>query len=370
MRSKEQYLADALTSVLKNCGLEKRELDGQGICVAGTGGGHGSSGERWSSEVIHDLGIGPSWLIRTDQGGSSSLVQLIQAALAIERGEVDLVLCVGGGSTIFGETDQTFYVKNFEMPFGMMGPNSLFGLILKRHMHKYGTEPGQLGKIAVTQRFHASLNPNAYLRKRITIEDYLSSAMISDPIRLLDCCIPVSGAACFLMASEERSRSITDHPIFIKGFGQCFNYQTGTPYRDEITDFGMRIAATRAFERATLRKDRVSFLQLYDDYTIAVLIQLEDMGFCAKGGGGKFLDRTDISYRGELPINTGGGMLSGGQIGGGFVHLIEAIKQLKGEAGSRQVKDPEIGLVTGMGGESYSNNLINHVAVILSNNEH
>ena len=227
-------------------------------------------------------------------------------------------------------------------------------------MHEYGVRPEHTGKISVTQRSHASLNPNAYLRKPITLDDYMNSRFICDPIRLLDCCISVNGAAAFIITTTEKAKKLVDLPVFIKGFGFCSDNSEGG-----MTDLAMSRAAQDAFAMADMRADELSFLQLYDDYTIAVLMQLESLGLCKKADLAEFVESTDLTFRGNLPLNTGGGMLSAGQISTGFIHLLEAVKQLRNEGGGRQVSGARSGIVTGLGGISHLANIINHAAVIV-----
>ena len=367
--SVEQYFAVAIHDALGRVGLSKKDIDGQGLGVCGTVGSHGDNGERWSLEVVQTLSVRPKVLLRSDHGGTASLVLLLEAAKAVDAGYVDFMVVVGGG--VYGQPgakalDSTSYIRDFETPFGMMGPNSLFGLILSRYNHQYGLSSEQLAKIPLVQRFHASLNKNAYLRKPLKLEDYLASRFISDPLRVLDCCIQVSGAASFIVASKEFARQHgLSKSARIIGHGQCANFSEGNPLMPDITVTGMKTASREAFSEARCKPKDMSFAQIYDDYSIAALMQMEDLGYCNKGEGGKFLDTHDLTFSGDIPLNTGGGMLSAGQTGQGFVHLIEALRQMRGEASGRQISSVEKGVVTGMGGESYGGNLIHHVCVVL-----
>ena len=370
--SVQEYFAWAAELALKDAGLEKKDFDGQGIGVTGSAFPHA---EIHSAEVIEDLGFSPQLLIRTDGGGAGGGSLLYQAGQAVASGAVDMVLCLGADApmniTTPGVVRTWRYESDFQKPFGMMGANSQFAFILRRHMHQYGTKPEDLGKIAVAQREHAIRNPNAYLKTPITMEQYLASRMIADPIRMFDACIPVNGGLSFIVASNEKAKSIAkDKSIKVLGIAESDNYFQGSKIRPDITYLGIADSARKAFEVSGVKHDQVDFFQPYDDYTIAVLMQIEDAGFCKKGEGGKFVREHDLTFKGDFPINTGGGQISSGQpaMAGGFVHIVESIRQLRGEGGDRQVKDAKIGVATGIGGISYGNSLVNSMTMIFGRN--
>ncbi|HZW56628.1 MAG TPA: thiolase family protein [Nitrososphaerales archaeon] len=366
--SVQEYFAWATELALKDAGLEKKDFDGQGVGVTGAAFPHS---EIYSAEVIQDLGLSPRLLLRGDHGGASGAALLHQATLAVASGQVEMVLCIGADApmniTTPGAVRTWRYESDFQKPFGMMGPNSQFAFILRRHVFQYGTKPEAMGKVAVVQRDHALKNPNAYMKAPLTMEQYFASRMIADPIRMFDACIPVNGGLAFIVASKEKAREIAkDRSISILGVSESDNYYHGSRTRPDITYLGVYESARNAFKESGVSHKDVSFFQPYDDYTIAVLMQIEDAGFCKKGDGGKFVDEHDISYRGDLPINTGGGQLSSGQpaMAGGFVHIVESVRQLRGEGGERQVNDAKIGVATGIGAISYGNSLVNSATMI------
>lgn len=250
----------------------------------------------------------------------------------------------------------------------MMGPNSKIALVMRRHMQDYGTTLDHLGKIAVTCRDHATLNPNAYLRKSLTIDEYKNSRLIADPIRLLDCVMPANGGKAFILASAERARRFPKPPVFLRGFGEWHNPTFGPRSQSDALLMGVKESARIAFEMAGVTHKEIDFLQLYDDYIVIVLMQIEDLGFCEKGDV-KFYDSTDFSFKGDLPIQTSGGMVNCGQpsTAGGMLHVIEAVRQLRGEGGARQVPHARKGLVTGLGGIAYGKNLSSTAVAILGN---
>lgn len=370
--SVQEYFAWAAELAITDASLEKKDLDGQGIAVTGTAYPHA---EIWSAEVISDLGFSPKLLIRGDHGGMSGASMLYQAGQAVSSGAVDLVLCIGADTpmniTTQGAVRTWRYESDFQKPFGMMGPNSQFAFILRRHMHQYGTTSEQLGKVAVTQREHAIRNPTAYLKQPLTLDQYLGSRMIADPIRMYDACIPVNGGLAFIVASKEKAKKIAnDKSVAILGIAESDNFYQGSKSRPDITYLGISQSSKTAFEISQVKHAEVSFFEPYDDYTIAVLMQIEDAGFCPKGQGGKFVDAHDISFNGDLPINTGGGQLSSGQpaMAGGLVPIVETVRQLRGEGGERQVKDAKVGVATGIGAISYGNSLVNSMTMIFGRN--
>ena len=370
--SVQEYCAWAAELALNDVGLEKKDFDGQGIALTGTSYPHA---EIYSAEVIQDLGFSPSLSIRSDGGGMGGASLLYQAGMAVSSGVVDMVLCLGADTpmniTTQGAVRTWRYEADFQKPFGMMGPNSQFAFILRRHMYQYGTKPEDLGKVAIVQREHAIKNPNAYLKTPLTMEQYLGSRMIADPIRLFDACIPVNGGLAFIVASKEKAKQIAkDKSVSVLGIAESDNYYHGPTTRPDITYLGIVQSAKKAFEISGMRHKDVSFFQPYDDYTIAVLMQIEDAGFCKKGESGRFVQEHDLSYKGDLPINTGGGQLSSGQPGmaGGLVHIVESVRQLRGEGGERQVKDARIGVATGIGAIAYGNSLVNSMTMIFGRN--
>ncbi len=369
--SVQEYFAWAAELALDDAGLQKKDFNGQGIAVTGTAFPHA---EIWSAEVIQDLGFSPRLLLRSDHGGMGGCSMLLQAGLAVAQGVVDLVLCIGADTpmniTTPGAVRTWNYEAEFQKPFGMMGPNSQFGFILRRHMHQYGTKAEQLGKVAIVQRDHALRNPNAYLKQPLTMEQYLSSRMIADPIRMYDACIPVNGGLAFIVASTDKAREIasSEKRVKILGIAEADNYSYGPLQKSDLTYTGVFDSAKKAFAMSGRGPSDMDFVQIYDDYTIAVIMQIEDAGFCEKGSGGKFVETRDLSFKGDFPVNTGGGQLSSGQpaMAGGLIPIVESVRQLRGEGGSRQVPEAACGFATGIGAIGYGVSLANSASVILA----
>jgi acetyl-CoA acetyltransferase len=357
-KSSAQSLAWAMRLALEDAGLTLKDLDGQGLGVTIP---TAYPQPFWPEEVAEILGITPGLLLAGSTGGAGAVSLLGGMAAAINSGLIDIALCIGAAAPFsehFGGGIQPGDMRDFEIPFGTMGPNSKIAMVMRRHMHQYGTTLDHLGKIAVAGRYHASLNPSAYLRKPITIEDYKESRLVADPVRLLDCVLPANGGKAYIMASPERAKNLRKPPISVRGFGERSNPSYGPRAGSDALIMGVADAGKVAMEMAGVKHGDISFLELYDDYIIVVYLQIEDLGFCAKGDLG-FFERTDFTINGQLPIQTGGGMINCGQpsTAGGTIHVIEAVRQLRGEGGQRQVPDAKMGLVTGLGVLPYGKNL-------------
>lgn len=360
----DEYIAWAAELALERAGMSKNDFDGQGLGVSHAEVAHTVN---WAAATAENLGISPAALIRGDQGGASASSMLIRAAALINAGIIDRALIVGAdtpidipsvapGLPLSPERSRGVF-WDFQGPFGVMGANGQFGMIQTRYAHQYGLTDAQLGKIAVTTRYHASLNPGAIFRKPITLDEYVNSRVLSDPIRLLDCVPIVNGGLAYIVTSAKTARTITDKPVYLLGCGEANNYFHGSRSTPDVTVTGFTDAAPKAFAMAGVKHKDIQFFQPYDDYPIIVLMSIEDWGFCKKGEAGKFVDEHDLKFSGDFPLSTDGGQLSGGQPGGaigGFMPLIEAVTQLRGEAGERQVKNATIGASCGFGGIPYA----------------
>lgn len=359
----DEYIAWAADLALERAGMSKNDFDGQGLAVAHAEAAHTVN---WSAAVAETLGISPKVLLRADQGGASASAMLIRAAAMIHAGIVDRVLVVGAdtpltipsiapGLPLSPERARGAY-WDFQGPFGVMGATAQFALIQTRYRHEHELTDEQLAKVAVVTRYHASLNPGAIYRKLITAEDYINSRVLSAPLRLFDCVPIVNGGLAYIVTSAKSARTITDRPAYLLGFGEANNYYHGSRTRPDVTYTGFVKAAPEALGMAGVEHKDIDLFQPYDDYPFVVVMQLEDCGFCKKGEGGRFVEERNLRFDGEFPLSTDGGQLSGGQPGGaigGFAPLIEAVTQLRGEAGERQVKNASITMSLGFGGIPY-----------------
>jgi acetyl-CoA acetyltransferase len=371
----DEYIAWAADLALQSAGMSKSDFDGQGLGVSHAEAAHTVN---WAAATAENLGISPDALIRGDQGGASATSMLIRATALIRDGVIDRALVVGAdtplslpsaapGLPLSPERTRGVY-WDFQGPFGLMGATAQFALVQTRYMHENDVTFEQLGKIAVSNRYHASLHPGAIYRKPFTLDEYLASRMLSDPIRLFDCVPIVNGGCAYIVTSGETARTLTDRPVYLRGFGEANNYYHGSRVFPDITSTGFVRSAPKAMAMAGVTHKDIQMFQPYDDYPFVPMMAIEDWGFCKKGEGGRFVEERDLSFNGDFPLNTDGGQLSGGQPGGangGFMPVIESVQQLRGEAGDLQIKDVTVGGLTGFGGIPYGRPGRSCISIIL-----
>jgi acetyl-CoA acetyltransferase len=354
VKSTAWYTIDAVARALAQCGLTPRDVDGLGVSSFLLPPDN-------TATMCEQLGIQARWTFWGTNGGASHVVAILEAAKAIERGDAETVVLVAADAYSVGKHNELMDhfntgMQDYLAPFGFGGTNGLFAMLQRRHSYEYGTTREQLGKLAVTQRANASLNENALLRAPMTMEDYLTCRPICEPLGLFDCVLPCGGGEATVIVSAERAKTIHRPPVRVLSGAQRTNHGP-----DETLNMrgGWTEFHSQMFEDAGLTHDDVDLLELYDDYPIMEVVQIEGLGFCGEGEGGLFVANTDISLQGTLPINTGGGQLSCGQsgAGGGAIAVTEAILQLQREAGDRQVADPTTALVSGFGMVGYGKGL-------------
>ncbi len=337
---------------LKDAGLKIGDIDGVLVAPDTI-----EAPLMWGGLVAEYLGIKPHYVDIVDLGGASAAAMIWRAAAAINAGMCHTVLCLTSDRWDVAQFYANFIPRlsteaQFELPYGPMGANSGYALIAQRHMHLYGTTPEQLAKVAVDQRFNACSNPQAlYYGIPITVEDVINSPMVVDPLHLLEIVRPCSGASAVIVTSSDRAADTRQPPVYLLGAGEFATHSSIT-YSPEITLSPIVESASRAFAMAEMKPKDMDLVSLYDCYTITVIMSLEDAGFCEKGEGGPFVASTDLTFKGKLPCNTHGGQLSWGQPGlaGGMSHVTEAVRQLRHDAGERQVKGARLAMVNGNGG--------------------
>jgi acetyl-CoA acetyltransferase len=341
-----QIHAESARGALEDAGLRMQDVDA--LFTSGVG-------PIGILSLAGHLNLRPRYLDSQAIGGSSFVSHCLHAAAAIAAGlcEVALVtygstaaserFAIGTGGGFGGDPPD-----QFEIPFGPTIVGS-YALVAQRHMHEYGTTSEQLAEIAVTMRRHASLNPQAKYREPITVEDVLASRMISSPLHLLDCCMISDGGGALVLTSLERARDLRHPPVVILGGAEAVRHaEIG---RRDLLDVAAAQSGPLALERAGLRHEDVEVCLVYDSYTITVLVTLEALGFCSRGEGGAFVCGGRIGLGGALPVNPDGGGLSSNHPGmRGIFLVIEAVRQLRGACGPRQVAGAEIALVHGTGG--------------------
>jgi acetyl-CoA acetyltransferase len=357
-----QLGAEVMETLLDRTGFAKDEIDGLVLSSATSAGGN----SFWSQTTADYLGLELDFCQTVDLGGCSPSGALVRAAGAIELGMCTTALvlfadCPIGSGVRAGSAMRTrSFLGEHTAPQGLMGPPGAFGFLTKRYEHLYGLKYESLGKLAMTQRAHAVLNDNACakLRKPITVDDYLNSRMISDPIRLLDCVMPCDGASGLLVTSKKtaKAKGISRY-VVPTGYGERTNFREAESIVD-VTETGHSVAGAKAFKQAGITAREIASFHPYDDFIIAMMLQMEMLGFCKPGQGSDFIQETGFMFSGNLPLNTGGGQISAGQAGlaGGGTNLVEAVRQLFGEAGERQVDDPRNAMVTGIGVIPYGKN--------------
>ncbi|TCT05194.1 thiolase family protein [Aquabacter spiritensis] len=365
-RSALDLAAEVLAGALAATGLERTAIDGLACTQAMSEAGN----PFWSTLMAETLGLSPTWCQTTDLGGSSNIGNIARAAAAIQAGQCEIAVCIGADAVSTQDlSHQVGHRTEFCDPLGYAGPLVAFGLLSSAYADRYGMPDAALAKLAVAQRRGALDNPNAsaVLRKPLTEEEYLASRMVCDPLRLLDCVMRCDGASAFVVTSTATARRLGAarlvHPI---AYRERVNFDP----RDTISDItisGFSEVGPRVLADAGLKPSDIHMLQPYDDFLIAVLLQLEQIGFCGPGGSQAFLAERSLGYDGDLPINTGGGQVSAGQPGlaGGGVNLSEAVRQLFGEAGPRQVGRHGNALVTGIGVLPYARNWTSSNALVL-----
>jgi acetyl-CoA acetyltransferase len=292
------------------------------------------------------LGLDPTYAGSEILGGAGSVAIVERAALAVEAGLCDICVCVYGDSAL-SSAGAYGYGRGDESAFGFFGAIGLHALAAQRHMHQYGTRREQLAEIAVAARAHAARTPHAQKRREITIEQYMDEAPIVEPLCRLDCCLVSDGAAAVIVTTEERAADLRVPGIRILGHAQAHSLSTYAS-AGHFDSLPASRSGPAAFGRAGVTPNDIDVALLYDCFSIVVLMQLEDYGFCKKGEGGAFVEDGRIGPGGSLPVNTSGGLLAEAY-GGGMLHVIEAVRQLRGTAGVRQVEDARLALVSGHG---------------------
>ena len=322
------------------------------------------------STVLEFMGMEANFAEVVDLGGASGAGMIWRAVAAIEAGMCQACVCITGASrrgrrppaadrastakrasTGWNIPDRSPFAE-FEVPYGNIGANVGYAMIANRYLHTYEATPEQLAKVAVHQRDNACQNPDAIFHGQpITVDDVLDSPLVADPLHLLEIVMPAGGASALVVVGPELAKRSANRPAWLLGAGEQVTHKSVT-YAPSLTDTAIQASASRAFDQAGVGPERMGLASVYDCYTITVLLTLEDAGFCAKGTGGRFIDDHDLRWNGDFPVNTHGGQLSYGQAGiaGGMSHVTEAVRQLQGRAGDRQIPDLDLAFVNGNGG--------------------
>jgi acetyl-CoA acetyltransferase len=357
----EQW-AELTRMALDDAGLSARDIDGI-VCTDIR-----ESGMFTPATIVEYLGQPVNFAERIDLGGATAVGMIWRAAAAIELGICEVVVCAAPSLPIPSHptpqplNPQAYFQSSsgnwgspqaeFDIPYGNLAQNCGYAMIAQRYAATYGYDPRAMAKLVVDQRRSAALNPNAaFYGAPVTIEDVLASKLIADPLRMLEIVMPVAGGGAVVLASKEVAQRCRHRPVFVTGFGEHVTIKTPT-YATDMCSTPVGPASEQAFAMAGVTPRQIDAAEIYDCYTITVLLTLEDAGFCAKGEGMDFIRSHDLTCSGDFPVNTHGGQLGMGQAGaaGGMTQVVEGARQVMGRAEERQVGSCDTVYVSGTGG--------------------
>jgi acetyl-CoA acetyltransferase len=361
IRAGHWFLAQALAMLVKQSGVAKDDMDG--LCVSSF-----TLAPDTAIGFTQHVGVSPRWLDYVPLGGASGVVCLRRAARAVQMGDADIVACIAGDTN---HTDSfRLTLANFSMfardavyPYGAGGPNASFAFLTSYYMRTYDAKREDFGKMCVAQRSNALKYPLALFKKPLTLDEYLDARPIADPLRLFDCVMPCAGGEGFLVMRKARAEDLGLPYVRILGTIERHN---GFPSDPIQMRGGWAIDRDDLYAQAGVGPRDIDFFQTYDDYPVISLMQIEDLGFCGKGEGPEFVRNNTLTFDGSFPVNTSGGQLSVGQAGaaGGYLGMVEAMRQLTGQAAARAVKDAKVGLVTGFGMINFDRGLASGAAIL------
>ncbi len=359
IRPAHWWIGRALRALVDAAGVAKSDIDG--LIVSSF-----TLAPDTAVGLTQHYGLSPRWLDHVPMGGASAIVALRRAARAVQAGDASLVAVVAGdanGPTSFQDMLPAFsrFAQDAAYPYGGGGPNASFALITDHYMRKYGARREDFGKICVAQRENARAFPHALMKKPLTMEDYLKGRPISDPVTLFDCVMPCAGAEAFLVLREDDARGLK-HARLRSAI------ERHNAFPDDPVQYrgGWALDIGEFWAMAGSGPESVDVLETYDDYPVIVMMQIEDLGFCAKGEAPAFVRAHDLRTNGDFPHNTSGGQLSVGQAGaaGGHLGLVEALRQVTGQALGAQAPGARRAVVSGFGMINYDRGLCSGAAFI------
>jgi acetyl-CoA acetyltransferase len=363
INSAQWWLGRALHALVKGAGLRPKDIDGFAVSSF-------TVGPDTAVGLTQHFGLSPRWLDHIPFGGASGIVALRRAARAVQAGDAEIVACVAGDTNhvdSFRKTLSTFsrFAQDAVYPYGSGGANASFALITKNYMNHYGARREDFGKLCVAQRDNALSIPHAMMKKKLTLDEYMSARPIADPIHLFDCVMPCAGAEAFLVCRADAARSLG-----LDGVRVLATIERHNAFPQDLIQIrgGWAQDVDEMWAMAGVKPDDVDLLETYDDYPVIVMMQMEDLGFCKKGEGAAFVRAHTLTTDGSFPHNTSGGQLSVGQAGaaGGYLGLVEAMRQLSGKPLGSAVKDAKIAAVSGFGMINYDRGLATGAAVLAS----
>jgi len=363
--SATQMYVKACRLALADAGLTNKDVDG--VITANSWSEPHFYHAEWIAEY---LGILPSHCLTVGTGGGTIIAAMHHAASAIASGLCQTVLIAAADNWLSAFSREKMVElmaanaghPQFEIPYGSFVP-ALYALFATAHMKRYGTTAEQFANVAVIERRHATLHPGAQMRVPITVADVLASKEVATPLHLLDCALISDGGGAILLTAAERARDLRAQPVFLLAVSEAHRHEHVSQAKS-LTETAAHESGARAFELADISPSDIDVAMLYDPFTFAVVMFLEDLGFCDRGAGGSFVEAGEIQLGGRLPVNTNGGLLSYAHPGnpGALLLALEAVRQLRRECSERQVSDASLALVHGEGGIMSS-----HCTAILSN---
>lgn len=361
IESAHWWIARALAELTKKAGIRPTDLDGLSVSSF-------TLAPDTAVGLTQHLGLTPRWLDNIPMGGASAVVALRRAARAVEAGDASIVACVGGDANqvdSFRKLLSSFsrFAQDASYPYGYGGPNGSFALLTDHYMRTYGATREDFGKICVAQRDNALTYPHAIMKKPLTLDEYLNARPIADPIHLFDCVMPCAGAEAFLVTTVDIARDLR---LPYANLISAIERHNGFP--DDPIQYrgGWAMDIDELYGIAGVSPDDIDVLATYDDYPVIVMMQFEDLGFCKKGEGPDFVRSHDFTASGSFPQNTSGGQLSAGQAGaaGGYLGLVEVLRQVTGQSLSAQVEDARTALASGFGMINYDRGLCSGAAIL------
>ena len=337
-------MAQGIARAAEDAGLRVRDIDGL-LCAT-------TQSRTSGLNLCEYLGISPKFIDTTILGGSSFMFHVAHAVAALQLGMCEVAAIAYGSTqrTVGRRQASAREINPFETPYRPFLPSTAYALAASRHMHEFGTTREQLAEVAVAARQWALLNPAAWEKKPLTIDEVLNARMVSYPFTVRDICLVTDGGGAIILTTPDRAKSLKKPPVYVLGCGQAITHANISSMPD-LTVTGALASGKEAYAMAGLAAKDIDVVELYDAFTLNTILFLEDLGFCAKGEGGAFVSGGHIAPGGELPVNTNGGGLSYCHPGMyGLFLLIEAVRQLRGEGGARQVKDAETAIAHGNGG--------------------
>lgn len=359
--SAHRWLGTALKTLIAQSGLKKDDVDG--VCVSSF-----TLGSDTAVGLMQHFQMSPRWLDHIPMGGASGVVAMRRAARAVQCGDASIVACIAGDTNqreSFKNTVSGFsrFSQDAVYPYGAAGPNGSFALLTDYYMQHYGATREDFGKLCVAQRDNALRNPHALMKKPLSLEQYMEARPIADPIHLFDCVMPCAGAEGYLVMRREQAEQLQLPYVEILGTIERHNAFPEDPvqYRG-----GWAMDIDELYGMAQLTAADIDFLETYDDYPVINVLQFEDLGFCAKGEGPQFIRDNSFTIDGSFPFNTSGGQLSVGQAGaaGGYLGLVQALRQLTHTAADTQVEGATVGMVSGFGMINYDRGICTAAAIL------